>query len=71
MVNKLKRPSPEVLARVHALQHERGKIAAIDPDTGEWFLGKDLLEALKKGRVKYPGHIFYTVRIGYPFAHQT
>jgi len=70
IVNKIKRPSPEVLAQVHSLHHAQGKIAAIDPDTGEWFLGKDLLDAVRKGRTKYPDHIFYTVRIGSPYAHE-
>jgi len=37
--------------------------------TGEYFLGKNLLEALKKAKTEYPESIFYTVRIGYPSAH--
>ncbi|HHT9125363.1 MAG TPA: hypothetical protein ACFYD6_06025 [Candidatus Brocadiia bacterium] len=44
-------------------------IAAIEPETGDWFLGKNVLEALEKGRKKYPQGSFYFVRIGYPSAH--
>ena len=44
-------------------------IAAIEPETGEWFLGRDVLEALKNGRKKYVNGIFYFVRVGYPSAH--
>jgi hypothetical protein len=67
---KVKRPSKEVLAKVHSLKKEKGKIAVIEPDSGEYFLGKTLLEALKKAEAKYPNKIFYAIRIGYPFAHQ-
>jgi hypothetical protein len=44
-------------------------IVAIEPETGEWFLGKDTIEALKKGRKIYPQGVFYLVRVGYPSAH--
>lgn len=70
MTRRAKRPADEVLARVHSLQAGKGKIAAIEPDTGEWFVGRTLLEAVKKGRAKCPDKIFYTVRIGSPYAHQ-
>ena len=66
---EVKRPSKEVLVKVQSLKDKKGIIAVIEPDTGEYFLGKKLLEALKKARTKYPRSIFYTVRIGYPSAH--
>jgi len=44
-------------------------IAVIEPDSGEYFLGKTLLEALKKAQKQYPDKLFYSIRIGYPFAH--
>jgi len=68
-IPEVKRPSKEVLAKVQSLKDKKGVIAVIEPDTGEYFLGKNLLEALKKARTKYPGSIFYTIRIGYPSAH--
>jgi len=52
-------------------QH-KGKIVVIDTDTGDYFLGDTLLEADKKAREKYPGKVFYAVKIGYPavFVHR-
>ena len=69
-ISEIKRPSKEVLAKVHSLKGNKGMIAAIEPDTGEWFLGKTLLEALKKAKKKYPDSIFYSIRIGSSFAHE-
>jgi hypothetical protein len=64
-----KRPAAEVLAKVQALKGKKGMIAAIEPESGEWFLGKDVLGALRRGRSKFPQGIFYFVRVGYPSAH--
>jgi hypothetical protein len=33
-------------------------------------LGKTLTEALKKAKGKYPGKVFYSIRIGYTFVHK-
>lgn len=66
----VKRPSKKVLEKIHSLKSEKGMIAAIEPDTGSYFLGETLLEALKKAKKQYPDKIFYSVRIGYPFAHE-
>ena len=66
---EVKRPSEEVLAKVQSLKGKQGMIVAIEPDTGDWFLGENVLEALKEGRKKYPHGIFYFVRVGYPSAH--
>jgi hypothetical protein len=48
------------------LKGKKGMIAAIEPERGDSFLGKDVIDALKKGRKKYPQGIFYFVRVGYP-----
>jgi predicted aspartyl protease len=50
---------------------EKGKIAVIDPDSGEYFIGKSIIEAVKEGRKKKndPKAIFYSVRIGFPTVH--
>jgi hypothetical protein len=69
-IPKVKRPSKEVLAKVHSLKKAKGMIAVIEPDSGEYFLGKTLLEAVKKAKECYPNTIFYSVRVGHPFAHQ-
>ena len=47
----------------------KGRIVAIDVDSGDYFLGKTVLEAIENGRRKHPGKIFYAVRIGYPAVH--
>jgi hypothetical protein len=47
----------------------KGRIVAIDVESGDYFLGKTVLEAIEKGRRKHPGKIFYAVRIGYPAVH--
>jgi hypothetical protein len=68
-IPEVKRPSEEIFSQIHALKEEKGTIAAIEPETGEWFLGKNVIEALKNARSKYPRGTFYFVRIGYPSAH--
>ncbi|MCK4330339.1 hypothetical protein KAX02_10900 [candidate division WOR-3 bacterium] len=65
-----KRPSKEVLARIHTLKGKKGIIAVIEPETGDYFLGKTLTEALKKAKRDYPGKVFYSIRIGYNFVHE-
>jgi len=65
-----KRPTEEVLARVHALKDKQGMIAVIEPETGDYFLGNTLTEALKKAKGEYHGKVFYSVRIGSTFVHE-
>ena len=40
------------------------EIVAIEPDSGEYLVGKDRREVEKKARVKYPDKIFFRRRIG-------
>jgi len=47
----------------------KGRIVAIDVESGDYFVGRTVLEAIEKGRRKHPGKIFYDVRIGYPAVH--
>ena len=47
----------------------RGKIIAIDGDSGEYFMGENVLEAVEKGRQKYPNKVFHVIRVGYPAVH--
>ncbi len=47
----------------------RGKIIAIDVDSGDYFFGETVSEAASEGRKKYPGKVFYAVRIGYESVH--
>lgn len=63
------RPSPAVLRRVHGLRRHRGKIAAIEARSGDYFLGDNTMEALQMARRRYPRAIFYIVRVGRRTAH--
>ena len=66
----VRRPSRRVLARLKEWDPQyRGQVAAIEMESEEIFLGKDVVEATLKGWEKYPGRTFYFVRIGYPAVH--
>jgi len=43
-----------------------GKIVAVDPESGDYFIGDTGVEAGSKGREKYPGRIFFLVKVGSP-----
>ena len=62
----IKRPSQLVLARLSKLARtQKGQIAAVEMESQEIFLGKNVVEATLKGWKKYPNQSFYFVRIGY------
>ncbi|MFQ5760441.1 MAG: hypothetical protein ACE5HM_05645 [Acidiferrobacterales bacterium] len=42
------------------------EFVAVEPDSGEHFLGKTSLEAILNARQKYPDKIFRVIRIGHP-----
>lgn len=69
-IAKVKRPSKEILERVHSLKGKKGMLAMIEPETGDYFLGGTTLEAFEKAKKKYPDKIFYCIRIGSLFAHE-
>jgi hypothetical protein len=46
----------------------RGDFIVIEPDSGDYFLGKTMDEAEEKARAKYPDKLFYFARVGYPAA---
>ncbi len=48
---------------------EKGKVVAIEVESGEMFLGRTPLEAGLKARQKFPDKIFYFIRVGYPAVH--
>lgn len=56
-IPEVKRPSEEVLAMVHTFDGKKEMIAVIEPETGEWFLGKSLVEALKKAKIPNCRHV--------------
>ncbi|MDZ7292300.1 MAG: hypothetical protein ONB44_21135 [candidate division KSB1 bacterium] len=43
-----------------------GKVAVIEVDSGDYFLGDTLIEADTKAKAKHPDKVFYAVKIGYP-----
>ncbi len=45
-----------------------GMFAAIEPDSGDYFLGKRMVEAVLKAEEKHPNKLFFIVRIGFPTA---
>lgn len=47
----------------------KGEIAAIEVESGDYFLGKTVIEAWQKAKAEYPHKVFYFVRIGYPVVH--
>jgi len=48
----------------------KGKIIAIEIDSGDYFIGEDELDAAQKARSKFPDKIFAFFRIGYPVVHK-
>jgi hypothetical protein len=48
---------------------ERGKVVAIEVESGEIFIGRTALEAGMKAREKFPERVFYFIRVGYPAVH--
>ncbi len=47
----------------------KGKIVAIEPESGDYFLGRTIGEAGNKAKKKYPDKIFYFARIGHRAVH--
>jgi len=50
---------------------EKGKIVAVEVESGEVFLDDSTLEAGMKAREKYPDKVFYFIRVGYPTVYKT
>ncbi len=41
------------------------RFVAIEPESGEYFLGDTFDEAVKSARAKYPSRLSHTIRIGH------
>lgn len=48
----------------------KGKIVAIEIESGDYFLGKNSIEALTKAKKKHPDKLFYFVKVGYRAVHK-
>jgi multimeric flavodoxin WrbA len=42
-----------------------GRFVAIEPESGEYFLGDTFDEAVKSARTKYPSRLSHTIRVGH------
>jgi hypothetical protein len=45
-----------------------GMFAAIEPDSGDYFLGRRMIEAVLKAEEQHPDKLVFIVRIGFPTA---
>jgi hypothetical protein len=45
-----------------------GQFVAIEPDSGDYFLGRNLTEAFEACRQAHPGRLCYGLRVGEPAA---
>ena len=52
------------------LARHKGQVVAIEPDSGRYFLGKDVLDAARNAMAAFPGKVFDFFRIGYPAVHK-
>ncbi len=44
------------------------KFVAVEPDSGEYFVGDTLSSAIQAARAAYPDRIAYALRVGHPAA---
>jgi hypothetical protein len=52
------------------LRRHKGHVVAIEPNSGRYFVGKDVLEAAHQAMAALPGKVFDFFRIGYPAVHR-
>jgi len=74
----LRKADPDVAERAKQIYNERLKpqleasspdqFVAIEPDSGEFFLGATLSEAIGKSRQKYPDRLAHVIRVGHQAA---
>lgn len=57
----------EKVKKNHEPQHN-GKFLAVDVDTEDIFTGDSTSDVLQLARAKYPGKVFYVVKIGFSAA---
>lgn len=50
---------------------EKGRIIAIEVESGDSFIGDSTVEAILKAKEKYPNRIFYLMRVGYDAVHSS
>lgn len=50
-------------ARLEATEPD--KFVAIEPDSGEYFIGETLSQAIGQSRLKYPDRLAHAIRVGH------
>ncbi len=70
-LKKFKRTS-QLFHRVERrlLGRHKGHVVAIEPDSGRYFVGKDVLEAAHQAMAALPGKVFDFFRRGYPAVYK-
>lgn len=68
----------ELARKAREIYHERlksvleasfyGQFVAIEIDSGDYFLGSSPLEAIKKGKQRYPNKVFHVMKVGFKAA---
>jgi hypothetical protein len=64
VIERAKRIYAEQLQAVLEPQHGN-RFVAIEPESGEYFLGDTFDEAVKSAQAKYPSRLSHTIRIGH------
>jgi len=64
IIERAKQIYAERLQDALELQH-RGRFVAIEPESGDYFLGDTFDEAVKAARVRHPDRLSHTVRVGH------
>ena len=44
---------------------QKGKIVAIEPESGDFFIDEEVMQAIDKAKDKHPEKLFYLKRIGF------
>ena len=69
VIERAKRLYAEQLRAVLEPQH-LDRFVAIEPESGEYFLGDTFDEAVKLARAKHPSRLSHTIRIGHRAARE-
>lgn len=71
-IHQLQSRGERVYQRLRAKLESRykGRIMAIEVDSGQYVIGKDELQVALRAVKKFPGKKFSFIRIGYPAVHK-
>jgi hypothetical protein len=64
VIERAKQIYAEQLQAVLESQH-RNRFVAIEPESGDYFLGDTFDEAVQSARAKHPSRLSHTIRIGH------